>query len=120
MTGRWAFVPFNDIKGQLHSAFDISKMGGMTIFIENADQLNAAEQELLMEYLAEERGSEEPLIITSSKLSADELENMEGLSSALVDELTVNAFEVDRAPLTMQGLKEVLELFFIKDGPIDA
>lgn len=120
MTGRWAFVPFNDIKGQLHSAFDISKMGGMTIFIENADQLNAAEQELLMEYLAEERGSEEPLIITSSKLNADELENVEGLSSALVDELTVNAFEVDRAPLTMQGLKEVLELFFIKDGPIDA
>jgi signal transduction histidine kinase len=29
MTQRWAFVPFNDIKGQLHSSFDIAKMGAM-------------------------------------------------------------------------------------------
>lgn len=120
MTGRWAFVPFNDIKGQLHSSFDIAKMGGMTIFIENVESLNAAEQELLSEYLSEEHGSDEPLIITSSKLKADELASAPGLSSALTDELMVNCFEVDRAPLTAQGLKEVLELFFMKDGPLNA
>ncbi len=120
MTGRWAFVPFNDIKGQLHSAFDISKLGGMTIFIENVETLNAAEQELLMEYLAEERSADEPLIVTSSKMDAGELETVETLAAGLIDELSVNCFEVDRAPLTTQGLKEVLELFFMKDAPIDA
>ncbi|MBO9665413.1 MAG: hypothetical protein J7501_01195 [Bdellovibrio sp.] len=120
MTGRWAFVPFNDIKGQLHSSFDIAKMGEMTIFIENLEDLNAAEQELLMDYLSEEHSSDEPLIITSSKLSIDQLAKLEAMSSNLVDEVSVNCFEVDRAPLTTQNLKEVLELFFMKDSTLDA
>lgn len=120
MTSRWAFVPFNDIKGQLHSAYDIAKLGAMTIFIENVESLNAAEQELLMDYLAEEHAADEPLIITSTKMNAAELEAVESLSAVLIDELSVNCFEVDRAPVTTQGLKEVLELFFMKDAPIDA
>ncbi len=115
LTGRWAFVPFNDIKGQLHSSFDIAKMGEMTIFIENIETLNAAEQELLLEYLGEEHASDEPLIITSSSLNLEELAKTEGLAANLIDEASVNCFEVDRAPLTTQGLKEVLELFFMKD-----
>ncbi|WP_413292234.1 hypothetical protein ACLSU7_12600 [Bdellovibrio sp. HCB185ZH] len=115
LTGRWAFVPFNDIKGQLHSSFDIAKMGEMTIFIENIESLNAAEQELLLEYLGEEHSPDEPLIITSSALNLEELAKMDGLASNLIDEASVNCFEVDRAPLTTQGLKEVLELFFMKD-----
>lgn len=119
LTGRWAFVPFNDIKGQLHSSQDIAKMGAMTIFIENVESLNAAEQELLMDYIAEERASDEPLLITSSSQNLDELAKST-LSSDMVDELSVSCFEVDRAPLTTQGLKEVLELFFLKDSPIDA
>ncbi|WP_413943652.1 hypothetical protein [Bdellovibrio sp. HCB-162] len=119
LTGRWAFVPFNDIKGQLHSAQDIAKMGAMTIFVENVENLNPAEQELLMDYIAEERSTEEPLLITSSLKNLDEL-GKSALNSNLVDELSVNCFEVDRAPLTTQGLKEVLELFFMKDSPIDA
>lgn len=120
MTSRWAFVPFNDIKGQLHSAYDIAKLGAMTIFIENVETLNEPEQELLMDYLAEERFSDEPLIITSTKMNSGELETVESLSARLIDELSVNCFEVDRAPLTTQGLREVLELFFVKDGPLDA
>lgn len=119
LTSRWAFVPFNDIKGQLHSSQDIAKMGAMTIFVENVEGLNAAEQELLMDYIAEERSADEPLLITSSLKSLDEL-GKSTLNSNLVDELSVNCFEVDRAPLTTQGLKEVLELFFMKDSPIDA
>jgi len=119
LTGRWAFVPFNDIKGQLHSAQDIAKLGAMTIFIENAETLNAAEQELLMDYIADEREQDEPLIITSSSLKLGELSRA-SLDDKLVDELSVNCFEVDRAPLTAQGLREVLELFFMKDSPLDA
>lgn len=119
ITGRWAFVPFNDIKAQLHSAQDISKMGGMTIFVENVENLNPSEQELLMDYIAEERSEDEPLIVTSSLKSLDEL-SRGSLAGKLADELSVNCFEVDRAPLSTQGLKEVLELFFMKDAPLDA
>ncbi|MEK2689297.1 hypothetical protein [Bdellovibrio sp. GT3] len=118
LTGRWAFVPFNDIKGQLHSSFDIAKMGAMTVFVERIEDLNSAEQELLLDYLREEHESDEPLIITSSALSLEELGKLEGLASDLVDEASVNCFEVDRAPLTTQGLKEVLELFFMKEPEI--
>ncbi|XGC80731.1 hypothetical protein ACES2L_15510 [Bdellovibrio bacteriovorus] len=119
LTGRWAFVPFNDIKGQLHSAHDIAKLGAMTIYIENAESLNAAEQELLMDYINEEPFADEPLIITSSSVSVEQLSTT-SLTSPMIDEITVNCFEVDRAPMSTEGLKEVLELFFIKDSPIDA
>jgi hypothetical protein len=115
LTSRWAFVPFNDIKGQLHSAHDIAKMGEMTIFIEKLEDLNPSEQELLMEYLCEEHIAEEPLIVTSSKLSLEELAKLENMSPLLLDEVAVNTFEVDKAPMTSQGLKDVLELFFLKD-----
>ena len=117
MTNRWAFVPFNDIKGQLHSAADIAKLGAMTIFIENVETLVSAEQELLMDYLSESGHADEPLIITSSKLN---LQNLTGLSSQLADEISVNCFEVDRAPLSSEGLREVLELFFTRDPLLDA
>jgi hypothetical protein len=119
LTKRWAFVPFSDIKGQLHSAQDIARLGGMTIFIEKFDQLNTAEQELIFDYINEKRFSEEPLILTSSTLKIEELEKLEILAP-LMDEISVNTFEVDRAPLTSQGLKDVLELFFIRDSSLDA
>jgi hypothetical protein len=119
LAGRWAFVPFDDIKNQLHSSQDIAKMGAMTIFIEKIENLNEPEQELLLDYISEERYSDEPIIITSSQLALDEL-SKSSLSTKLNDEISVNCFEVDKAPLTSQGLKEVLELFFMKDSPIDA
>lgn len=119
LTGRWAFVPFGDIKGQLHSAQDIAKMGGMTIFVENVENLNTAEQELLLDYISEDHLSDEPLILTSSAKNLDELSSAE-LASNLIDELSVNCFEVDKAPLSTQSLKDVLELFFLKDSPLDA
>ncbi|UXR65874.1 hypothetical protein EZJ49_06380 [Bdellovibrio bacteriovorus] len=120
LTGRWAFVPFNDIKGQLHSSMDIARLGGMTIFVENVENLNVSEQELLMEYISEDHLNDEPLIVTSSLKNLDELGAVSTLDSKFVDELSVNCFEVDRAPLTAQGLKEVLELFFLKDSPTNA
>lgn len=118
MTSRWAFVPFNDIKGQLHSTEDISKLGAMTVFIEKIEALNDPEQELLLEYLSEDRSADEPLFISCSQLSLNELSALENLKPNLMDELSINTFEVDRAPLTKEGLKEVLELFFLKDQPL--
>lgn len=119
ITRRWAFVPFNDIKGQIHSTQDISRMGSMTIFIENVEKLNPAEQELIEEYLSEERFQDEPLLITTSML------NLEGLGQTtlrtnIIDELSINLFEVEKAPLDPQNLKEVLELFYLKDSVLDS
>lgn len=119
LTGRWAFVPFNDIKSQLHSEQDISKLGAMTIFIEKIEELNSFEQSLLLEYIAEDHASDEPLLITSTTKQLDALAKCE-LNANFIDELTVNAFEVDRAPLNTQSLKDVLELFFLKERPLDA
>ena len=117
MTSRWAFVPFNDIKGQLHSPEDISKLGAMTVYIEKVETLNLHEQELLLEYLELEHTAEEPLFIASSQLTLAELGPIESLKPNLKDELSINTFEVDRAPLNKDNLKEVLEMFFMKDQP---
>lgn len=120
MTSRWAFVPFADIKRQLHSSQDISALGEVTIFIEGVEDLNAAEQELLTDYLNDHCTNEEPLIITTSCKPLDQLAAIPTLSDKLMDEISVNSFEVDKAPLTNQGLKEVLELFFLKDQEFDS
>lgn len=121
MTGRWAFVPYSDIKNQLHSIEDIARLGAMTIFIENVETLNAADHELLLSYLDEMKGEDVPLFISSTKLTADELYSIENINEPFVDELIANSFDADRAPLTMHSLKEVIELFFFTtDGPIDA
>lgn len=121
LSSRWAFVPFNDIKGQLHSGQDMAKMGAMTIFVENVGTLNSAEQELLLEYISEQQYFKGPLIITSSLLSLSELrQDKDKLNKNLADQMAANCFEVDRAPLSNQGLKEVLELFFMNEPLLDA
>ncbi|MGZ3771193.1 MAG: hypothetical protein ACXVCP_18740 [Bdellovibrio sp.] len=125
LTSRWAFVPFNDIKGQLHSSHDIEKMGTMTIFVENIEALNESEQELLSEYIQESH-FDGPLIISSSSKSLSDLSkniddgSQNKLNKDLVKEMSANNFEVDRAPLSSEALKEVLELFFIKEPLLDA
>lgn len=120
LTSRWAFVPFNDIKGQLHSSQDIANMGSMTIFVENIEKLNSSEQELLMNYISEQYDFDGPLIISSSSIEIGELSQQKKLEKGLMTELSANCFEVDRAPLSNQALREVLELFFIKEPLLDA
>lgn len=121
MTHRWAFVPWSDVKDQIQKAEDILKMGAMTLFIDKIENLNDQEQDLLVEFLNQEHNDEHPLIITASKLSILEIENSLELQPALIDELSVNTFEVDRAPLSFQSLKEVLELFFFRtDRELDS
>ncbi len=114
MTHRWAFVPFQDIKSQLTTVVDILNLGAMTVFIENLQTLTAQDQELVLEYIKSPRSDEEPLLITSSSLSKEELKNSD-LHPELVEQIEINTFEADRAPLVYQSLKEVLELFFLSD-----
>ncbi len=119
LTGRWAFVPFADVKAQLQSTQDLAKLGAMTIYVEEAESLSLAEQDLLTNYISSEHFGETPLIVTSSSLEIDALYKRK-ICSTLLDNMSINCFEVDRAPLTIESLKEVLRLFFLKDGPYDA
>jgi hypothetical protein len=121
MSGHWAFVPFNDIKNQLHCVADIAKLGSMTIYIEDVETLNPSEQELLLNYTSEIQDGNVPLFISTTKLKADELYSCNKLKDILTDKFMANSFDVDRAPLSNKELKQVLELFFFSsDGPIDA
>lgn len=117
LTHRWAFLPFTDIADQLTDIKEVIKMGAITLFIENVQTLSAAHQDLLLEYLAVPRSDEEPLVVTTSKLDISELRSSD-LHPNLIDELEVNTFEVERAPLSHASLREVLELFFFKDSEI--
>lgn len=117
LTGRWAFVPFNDIKSELETSEDIAKLGAMTIFVEKVEELTPSEQELLLNYISENRSEEEPLILTTSTLKLNDL-NAVNIVSNFLDEISINCFEVDRAPVNKETLKEVLELFFLKDSPL--
>lgn len=114
LTGRWAFVPFESIKGQLHSSLDIARMGNMTIFIEEVANLNKSEIELITTYLEQDVHVDTPLIITASKESIGNLRNSE-IDPNFVDELEISEFEMERAPLEHNRLKEVLELYFLRD-----
>ena len=115
MTHRWAFVPFKDVRSQINSLLDLCKLGAVTLLIEEVLDLTTSDQELLLEYLESPRSDEEPLIISTSKTQLGEVILTEQLSHRLIDELSVNCFEVDRAPLGYHNLRQVLELFFLKD-----
>lgn len=119
MTHRWAFVPFADIRSQLKTSLDLARLGAMTVFIEKVEELDAEGQEILREYIASPRSDEEPLIVTTSELSPARLRET-SLHAHLIDEMEVNLFEVDRAPLTHAQLKEVLELFFLKGAELQS
>lgn len=116
MAERWAFVPFSDLTSKLHSADDIVKLGAMTILIEDVETLPTAAQDLVREYLSKPRGLEEPLFITTSKIDTKELAESGRLNAELSDEILINSFDTDRAPVTGHGLKEVLDLLFFQ-GP---
>ncbi len=114
MTHRWAFVPFQDIASQIHGVSDLVKLGAMTILVTDIEKLDQSLQSILVEYISEERSDQEPLIISTSGLKASEIEKHENLLPLLRDEITINTFDVDRAPFSYSQLKEVIELFFFR------
>ncbi|MFP5520534.1 MAG: hypothetical protein ACLGGX_11565 [Bdellovibrionia bacterium] len=109
---RWAFIPFQDIKDNVKSVEDLQKLGAMTLWIENLELLTQEQLDLLVQFNETAMGDEYPLIITSSALSLAELEKKDHIPAYLIDEISINQFEVDRAPIGYPALKEVLELFF--------
>jgi hypothetical protein len=115
---RWAFVPFEDVAQDLATSLDLSRLGGMTLFVESVESLSEAHQNLLAEYLMSPRQLDEPLVITSSRLSSAELS--EALKNqTLLNHLTQVHIEVERAPLTSKNLRDMLDLFFTADDHHD-
>lgn len=111
ISGRWAFVPFEDVARDLKNALDISHLGAMTLFIEKIEDLSNEHQDLLTEYLKSPRSLSEPLIITSSEKSPEQLSQLM-TSPELLQEMMTMLLEVERAPLNSQILREMVSLFF--------
>lgn len=118
LTAGYAFVPLNDVKEQLQNSQDISRMGAMTIYVENVEALSLADQELLLEYANQKNSINTPLIVTSSSKKLTSFS--EAMNPSLVKKLSASCFDVSRAPLNTQGMKEVLELFFMSEPLLDA
>lgn len=113
-SARWAFIPFEDVCKELHTALDICNLGGMTLFVENVENLSAEHQALLADYLKSPRSLSEPLILTTSMLPLAELSN-QLTNPAFNTDIQASNLEVERAPLNSQMLRELLDLFFHKD-----
>jgi len=113
-SARWAFIPFEDVAKDLNSAMDICNLGGLTLFVNNVENLSAEHQDLLADYLKSPRSLSEPLILTSSTLSLEEL-NTRLVNSTFNQDIQTSHLEVERAPLNSQMLRELLDLFFHKE-----
>lgn len=109
---RWAFIPLKDL--QVSSVYDLKKLGAVTLLVDKIENINFDIQKLLLDYLCENLDQDDPLLIVTSSLTLKEIEETPFLLPNLRDELLVNQFEVERAPLNYQNLKTVLEMFFFK------
>ncbi len=113
-SARWAFVPFEDVCNELHEVMDICNLGGMTLFVENIETLSPKYQELLAEYLRSPRSLSEPLVLTSSTQSLEDLSRCL-VNADLSKDIRTSHLEVERAPLNSKVLRELLDLFFHKE-----
>lgn len=117
-SGRWAFVPFDDVKDDLHTVMDLCSLGGMTLFVENIESLPAKYQHLIAEYTGSPRSLEEPLVLSSSTIPMSELGQFIASPGLLKDLLAVH-LEVNRAPLNSSVMREVIDLVFNRDETQD-
>lgn len=113
-SARWAFVSFTDICSELHTALDISNLGGMTIYVDKLEALSEQHQALLAEYTRSPRSLAEPLILTGSTLPLVTLKTRL-VNASLVADIQESHLEIDRAPLSSERLRELLSLFFHQD-----
>lgn len=113
-SARWAFVPFEDVAQDIQSVLDLANLGGMTLYVSNIEALSLAHQELLAEYIQSPRQLDEPLVITASRMSMTELQ-LSLSNEVLLNHVAEVHLEVERAPLSSAVLRELLDLFFIRD-----
>lgn len=114
MTGRWAFASFHELQNTIDDVNDLIKLGPMTIFVDKAESLSPEQQKIIKQIQGTEYDKDRPLIIINSQLSLTDLQQQKNFDAELLAEMAVNIFEVDRAPLKSQELKEVLHIFLTK------
>jgi hypothetical protein len=110
---RWAFVSFKEIQSQIQTVEDLKQMGALTLWVEKVEALSPEQQAVFAEFAAEQQGESLPLVIFGSQLGLSELMGSQ-LNALLIDELSINCLELDKAPLNYPALREVLELFFFQ------
>lgn len=109
---RWAYAPWSSFKGQIGNINELKQLGAMTFYIEDIHSLNETEQDLIVNYLAEDLKSDDPLFIVMSP-NEDTFEHS-FLRSELKDELHINMLKLDPNKLNIVHLEEVIELFYFR------
>lgn len=117
-SGRWVFVPFEDVQNDLDSVTELCNLGGITLFVKDVENLSAKYQDLLASYLSLPRSLEEPLILTSSLIPVSELNSFIS-NPGLLEDIQAVHLAVDRTPLNSSALRDVVELIFYKDNSQD-
>lgn len=112
LTHRWAFVPFKDLNIQFSSIEELKKLGAMTIFISDLNQLNYDQQMVIADYQKLGVNDSHPLLVVGTTETLEELANNPKITADLLFCLDQFTFEVNKAPMNYKKLKEVVEILF--------
>lgn len=116
MTGRWAFVPWSDIEKDISTAMDLKRLGSVTLFCENIEQMSLAHQKILSTFGHPGKSADEPLVIIGGAASITSLrEDAEHFDPAFLESLVTQSLDLNRTPLSETGLREVLEIMYVRD-----
>jgi hypothetical protein len=110
MTERWAFLSLSDIAVNIKSVDDLTQLGTATLFIEDPIQLTTKVQQILLDYLALPKASQELLVIIGSQQPLSVLREQSTLDEKLLTLVGQQTLELGRAPLTEKGLRSALHL----------
>lgn len=117
MTGRWAFVPWNDIAPDIESVADLRRLGSVTLFCDSVDQITLEQQKILSAFRNPARSSDEPLVIVAGGSSITSLrEAPERFDAGFLESVVTHSLDLNRTPLSESGLREVLAIMYVREG----
>lgn len=118
LTGRWAFVPWTDIEADISSVEDLRRLGAVTLFCHDILSVKEKHQEILSAFSKPQKSEDEPLVIIGGGWSITALKaRAREFNGNFLEALVKNSLDLDRTPLSESGLREVLEIMYLRhDG----
>lgn len=110
ISGRWAFLRFKDIQGQVQSADDLKQLGSLTLMVDDVLELSPTQQELIFQFLNSSNSADHPLMVIGSSSTVEHLETEDMIHKGLAQMMKSHRLEVDRLPRNTELLHEALEI----------
>ena len=110
VSGRWAFLKYNDIQNQVASVDDLLALGNLTLMIEDVLQLAPAHREIITQYIAHKSTGERPLLIIGTSSHIESLEEQGLLEESFAQILADHRLEAERLPRDSKLLQQTLEI----------